>query len=82
MTSPWRWNVSGIQQRLSHHHKMATDEACQQVLEATGGWPYLLDVLFYRCGTQNDPPRLLKPFNAKLLKTAPNLSSNFTIVSA
>ena len=77
MTSPWRWNVSGIQQRLSHHHKMHTNEVCQQVLEATGGWPYLLDVLFYRCGTQNDPRPFAEAIQREITENSTKLVQQF-----
>jgi hypothetical protein len=52
---PRRWNLFGIKQRLAQQDKMATEEVCRIVLRATGGWPYLLDVLFDRCGSQDDP---------------------------
>ena len=77
MTSPWRWNESGIQQRLSHHHKMDTEEVCQQVLEATGGWPYLLDVLFYRCGTQSDPRPFAEAIQHEITKNSTKLVQQF-----
>ena len=77
MTSPWRWNVSGIQQRLSHHHKMDTSEVCQQVLEATGGWPYLLDVLFYRCGTQSDPRPFAEAIHHEITENSTKLVQQF-----
>ena len=52
---PHLWNLSGVRQRLSQHHKMDSDEVCQIVLKATGGWPVLVDELFRRCGTEDDP---------------------------
>ena len=57
---PRRWNAVGIRHRLAmhgnaQHGKLDTEETCEAILRATGGWPYLLDVLFYRCGTQQDP---------------------------
>jgi len=52
---PRRWNPVGVRQRLAQHDKMHSDEICQQVLRATGGWYYLLENLFARCGKQDDP---------------------------
>lgn len=56
---PRRWNFVGIRQRLSQHDKMHSDEQCEQILAATGGWPFLLDELFERCGRRDDD---LRPF--------------------
>jgi hypothetical protein len=52
---PHRWNLIGIRQRLAQHDKLHSDEVCQSVLRATGGWTLLLDTLFERCGSQDDP---------------------------
>ena len=50
-----RWNEVGIQQRLSQADKLDSPEICQKVLEATGGWPFLLDDLLRRCSGHDDP---------------------------
>ena len=50
-----RWDEVGIQQRLSQADKMDQSPVCQKVLEATGGWPFLLDDLLHRCGDDDDP---------------------------
>ena len=50
-----RWNEVGIQQRLSQADKLDSPEICRKVLEATGGWPFLLDDLLRRCGDHDDP---------------------------
>ena len=50
-----RWDEVGIQQRLSQAEKMDSPEVCQKVLEATGGWPLLLDALLQRCGDDTNP---------------------------
>ena len=52
---PKRCNAAGIRQRLSQNSKLDTDETSTAILRPPGGWPYLLDVLFYRCGPQKDP---------------------------
>ena len=49
------WDEVGIQQRLSQAEKMDSPEVCQKVLEATGGWPFLLDALLQRCGDDTNP---------------------------
>ena len=55
VTFPRRWNLLGIRQRLRQQDKIDSDEVCRTVLEATGGWPSLLDVLFERCGPPGRP---------------------------
>jgi hypothetical protein len=50
-----RWNLPGVRQRLSQSNKIYSDEVCQGVLRATGGWPWLLNHLFNRC--RHDDPR-------------------------
>lgn len=50
-----RWDEVGIKQRLSQADKLDSSEVCQKVLEATGGWPFLLDELLRRCGAADDP---------------------------
>ena len=50
-----RWNKVGIQQRLNQAGKLDSPEVCQEVLEATGGWPFLLDDLLRRCSDHDDP---------------------------
>ena len=47
-----RWNEVAIRRRLfqqRHLHLMDTSEVSQSVLEATNGWPILIDVFFERC---------------------------------
>ena len=55
-----RWNEEGIKQRLSQAEKLDSDEVCQKVMEATGGWPFLLDELLDRCGIADDPRNCVK----------------------
>lgn len=59
---PRRWDLIGVRQRLAQHDKMHSDEVCHRVLQATGGWPILLDHLFDRCGKRDDP----RPFAAEI----------------
>jgi hypothetical protein len=53
-TSARRWNLLGVRQRLAQANKMHSDEVCRDVMRATGGWLWLLDVLLDRC-RQDDP---------------------------
>lgn len=50
------WSLSAIRRRLAQHEKMDPNDATmsQEVLSATGGWPYLLDALFRRAEKEND----------------------------
>ena len=50
-----RWDEVGIQQRLGWVEKLDLPEVCEDVWRSTGGWPVLLDELFVRCGTDQDP---------------------------
>ena len=50
-----RWNDVGIKQLLSQAGKLDSSEVCQVVLEATGGWPILLDELLRQCKDHDDP---------------------------
>lgn len=43
-----RWDEVGIEQRLNLADKEDSLEVCKKVLDATGGWPLLLDELFCR----------------------------------
>lgn len=63
--SPRYWTLSAVRRRLVQHDKMDKDDiASREVLSATGGWPYLLDELFKRCGKQTDP----RPFAQDITK--------------
>ena len=55
LITPRRWDKQGIKQRLEQATMMDSPEVCQKVLDATGGWPFLLDDLFSRCGATDDP---------------------------
>jgi hypothetical protein len=50
-----RLNLPGVRQRLSQSNKMYSDEVCQAVQRATGGWPWLLDHLHKN--SRHDDPR-------------------------
>lgn len=52
---PRPWTLSAIRRRLAQHDKLDTDDVGSiEVLRVTGGWPYLLDDLFTRCGKETD----------------------------
>jgi hypothetical protein len=52
--APNRWNGIGIRQRLEAQDKMSVEAVVGVALEATGGWPFLLDELFDRAGKADD----------------------------
>lgn len=55
---PRPWTLSAVRRRLAQHDKLDADDAgSRETLRVTGGWPYLLDELFTRCGKETD----LKP---------------------
>ena len=52
---PRPWTLSAIRRRLVMLDKLDTDDAgSRAALRATGGWPYLLDVLCDRCAKGTD----------------------------
>jgi hypothetical protein len=55
VTSPRRWNLLGISQRLRQRELLDTKQVCEGILEATSGWPWLLDRLFDRFAGGMDP---------------------------
>ena len=65
VTFPQRWNPLGIRQRLIQHDQMASDEVCRTVLETTGGWPWLLDILLKRSNVY-DPRSAAKTLEQEL----------------
>ena len=74
---PHLWNPSGIRQRLDQQDKMHTDEICQFVLAKTGGWPLLLDVLFERCGVENNPRGAAETIGNQLAELNSSLGRQF-----
>ena len=77
VTFPRRWNLSGVRQRLRQQNKMDLDEVCRKALEVTGGWPSLLDRLFERCGSDNDPRRAAKIIEQDLKDNHSQFSQDF-----
>lgn len=52
---PRPWTDSAVRRRLAQHEKWDNnDEGTRAALQATGGWPLLLDTLFERCGKETD----------------------------
>lgn len=64
VTYPRPWNLVGVRQRLAQHDKMHSDEVCQEVLSATGGWHYLIEALFAHSRGKDDP----RPFAREIEK--------------
>jgi hypothetical protein len=46
--------MAGLRRRLERHDKIATETQCRRLLDATGGWPALVDEAFKRCGGYPD----------------------------
>lgn len=62
-----RWTIEGIRQRLRHRDWMDTEEVCRKVYEATGGWGWLLDLLFDQ-NQENDPRPAAERLRARLFE--------------
>ena len=71
------WNQIGINQRLAQLDKLHSDEACKDVMDSTGGWHYLLDVLFERCGEHDDIRPFTKEIRAEMLDPESDLRKQF-----
>jgi hypothetical protein len=50
-----RWDVPGLRRRLEQHGMMSSEQRCERIVDATGGWPLLVDALFDRVGRRDDP---------------------------
>jgi hypothetical protein len=74
---PRSWNLSGIRQRLAQHDKIHSDEVCQSVIRATGGWPLLLDALFERCSERDDPRPVAQTIGLELAEAGSALGQQF-----
>jgi hypothetical protein len=53
--APHCWDVAGVRQRAEQHELLGTERVGRDVLDATGGWPLLLDQVFDRCNRGGDP---------------------------
>ena len=71
------WDLVGVRRRLAQHEKMHSDEVCQQILDATGGWHFLLRELFARCGDQDDPRPFAEELELELLDQESQLRQSF-----
>lgn len=76
-TFPRRWNLSGLRQRLNQQNKIASEAVCRAILEATGGWPLLLEDLFDCCGRQDDPRPTVAAITKDLEDPHSKLSQKF-----
>jgi hypothetical protein len=80
VASPRLWNKTGVHQRLSQLNMLYSDDVCQQVLQATGGWPLLLDEIFAQCGVntnQEDPRQCIPAFVQRLESPEGDLCRRF-----
>jgi len=77
-----RWNEVAIGRRLSqqrHLHIKDTMEVSRSVLEATNGWPMLLDILFERCERDSrlDPSPMAQSIREQLRAGDTSLNKKF-----
>lgn len=55
-----QWNLTGIRQRLEQSNMLYSDDVCNRMMEATGGWHVLLDIIFEQVvKRKKDDPREL-----------------------
>ena len=69
-----RWDEVGIQQRLHDSGKLDSPEVCKKVLDATGGWPLLLDEVFQRCRNEDDPRSCTDDIGQEIARPGSSLS--------
>lgn len=61
-----KWNREGIKQRLANHDKINKENFVADALNTSNGWPYILDTLFERCGSNDDIRPFLAAIDAEL----------------
>jgi hypothetical protein len=49
------WKPTGLERRLEHQGKISSQQKIRALLEATGGWPILVDRALIECGRSDDP---------------------------
>jgi len=76
---PYKLNTKAIRQRLalSRPEKLHTEDVCNQVKTATGGWPFLLDRFFDICHNDTDPRPAANQFSNMLNNEDSEMYSNF-----
>jgi hypothetical protein len=74
--SPRRWNLLGVAQRLRQRELLDTKQVCEGILEATGGWPWLLDHVFQQFDAGADPREVGEMMGAALAPDG-TLTQNF-----
>ncbi len=77
VVAPPRWNAIGLQNRLERSQKVPSDDVCQHLLAATGGWPILLDEVFHRSGHSDDPRTAAEQIAGELRKPGSPLQTHF-----
>lgn len=75
--APRRWNEIGVRQRLDQGEAMDSPEVCRAILDATGGWPTLLDALFETVRPQSDPRPEAQAFAQQLRAPGSPLRAQF-----
>ena len=66
--SPKLWNVEGIRHRLDQEDKLSAPEVCRAIMDATGGWTYLLDDLFNFYDQESNLSEAAREFKRKLFE--------------
>src|SRR5690606_28807972 len=67
VVTPTRWTMTGIKQRLRHGDVIDTEDVCQSILLATGGWHVLVDQLFAAIKDQFEPRPIADTFRDQLM---------------
>lgn len=75
--APGRWSLSAIRRRLAQHERIYRDDVCSEVQRVTGGWPFLLDVLFQKSGRQMDVRPVCQVLEAEFVDPASGLQQRF-----
>jgi hypothetical protein len=63
---PRRWSHTALQTRIDRLDWRGTDDLCRVLIDATGGWPILLDELFARSSSQDDLRSVAKDISDEL----------------
>jgi hypothetical protein len=71
------WNAAGIRRRLEQHEKISSDEKVNAALDATGGWPVLLDALLDRSHRRDDVQPAAEALNGALATAGNPLMQQF-----
>lgn len=77
VVSPKLWNEDGIRHRLDHLDKLPAPEVCRAIMDATGGWPFLLDHFFDTFDHESNLSGPARNFKRELLEKGSTLCGSF-----